>query len=487
MRRYISLLMLFLVAAGCKIGPDYRRPAVDTPAAWRFEEKEAQDLINTAWWEQFNDPVLNELIAVALKENKDLMIATARVEQFLGLYGETRSFLFPQAGAGASAARERVTEEGRTSLPDDANPIDRDYEVLITAAWELDIWGKLRRATEAARADLLSSEEARYGVILTLVASVANTYIDLRRLDRELEIALRTAKTRDETYQLFKLRFDGGVISELELSQVASEYEDALATIPQIEKDIAQVENGLSVLLGNNPASIQRGKSIDELIPPAVPAGLPSELLERRPDIRQAEEDLIAANARIGVARGLYFPTISLTGFNGTASAEFDELFSGPASVWNYGGQLTVPIFTAGGIAGIVKASEAVQQQALARYRQAIENGFREVDDSLIDQQKSRQRLAAQSRQVAALRTYAGTARLRFDEGYTSYIEVLDAERSLFTVERSYTQTQAAVLRSLVNLYKAMGGGWVAEADRMTADSAAAAPSGEAEKSSTSQ
>ena len=487
MRRYISLIMLIMLAAGCKIGPDYRRPAADVPDSWRFEEKEAQDLINTAWWEQFSDPVLNELIAIALKENKDLKIATARVEEYLGYYGETRSVLFPQLGASASAARERVTEEGRTSLPDGVNPIDRDYEGLITAAWELDIWGKLRRATEAARADLLSSEEARSGVILTLVGSVANTYIDLRRLDRELEIALRTAKTREETYQLFKMRFDGGVISELELSQVASEYEDAMAAIPQIEKDIGQVENALSVLLGGNPAPIRRGKPIDELVPPAIPAGLPSELLERRPDIRQAEEDLIAANARIGVARGLYFPTISLTGFNGTASAEFDELFSGPASVWNYGGQMTVPIFTAGGIAGIVKASEAVQQQALARYRQAIENGFREVDDSLIDQQKSRERLAAQSRQVAALRTYSGTARLRFDEGYTSYIEVLDAERSLFNVERSYTQTQAALLQSLVNLYKAMGGGWVTEADRMTVNSAETAPSSEAEQSRSSQ
>jgi multidrug efflux system outer membrane protein len=486
MRCFISLIMLVVIATGCKIGPDYRRPAVDIPAAWRFENKETQDLINTSWWEQFNDPVLNELIAIALKENKDLQIATARVEEYLGYYGETRSALFPQIGASASAARERVTEEGRTSLPAGVNPIDRDYQGLISASWELDIWGKLRRATEAARADLLSSVEARSGVILTLVAGVANTYIDLRRLDRELEIALRTAKTREETYQLFKLRFDGGVISDLELSQVASEYEDAMAAIPQIEKEIGQVENALCVLLGRNPAPIRRGKSIDELVPPAVPAGLPSELLERRPDIRQAEEDLIAANARIGVARGLYFPTISLTGFNGTASAEFDELFSGPASIWNYGGQLTVPIFTAGGIAGIVKASEAVQQQALARYRQAIENGFREFDDSLIDQQKSRERLAAQSRQVSALRTYAGTARLRFDEGYTSFIEVLDAERSLFNVERSYTQTQAALLQSLVNLYKTMGGGWVIEADRMTADNAAA-PSGEVDKSSSSQ
>lgn len=483
MRIFTVLLILIVLGTGCKIGPDYRRPAVDVSAAWRFEDKEAQDLINTAWWEQFNDPVLNELIAVALKENKDLMIATARVEEFLGLYGETRSFLFPQVGASSSAARERVTEEGRTSLPPGVNPIDRDYEGLISGAWELDIWGKLRRATEASRADLLSSEEARYAVILTLVASVANTYIDLRGLDRELEIALRTAKTREETYQLFKVRFEGGVISELELSQVASEYEDALATIPQIEKNIIQVENGLSVLLGRNPAPIVRGKPIDALTPPAVPAGLPSELLERRPDIRQAEQDLIAANARIGVARGLYFPTISLTGFNGTASAEFDELFSGPASIWNYGGQLTVPIFTAGGIAGVVKASEAVQQQRLARYKQAIENAFREVEDSLIDQQKSQERLAAQGRQVDALRTYAGIARLRFDEGYTSYIEVLDAERSLFNVERSFTQTRAAVLRSLVNLYKAMGGGWVAEADRMTAQGAQTASSGNAGKS----
>lgn len=487
MRRYMSLIMIFMIAAGCKIGPDYRRPAVDIPEAWRFEEKAVQDLINTAWWVQFNDPVLNELISIALKENKDLKIATARVEEYLGYYGETRSALFPQVGASASAARERVTEEGRTSLPAGISPIDRDYQGLISASWELDIWGKLRRATEAARADLLSSVEARSGVILTLVASVANTYIDLRRLDRELEIARRTVKTREETYQLFKLRFDGGVISDLELSQVASEYEDAMAAIPQIEKEIGQVENGLSILLGRNPAPITRGKPIDELVIPAIPAGLPSELLERRPDIRQAEQDLVSANARIGVARGLYFPTISLTGFNGTASAEFDELFSGPASVWNYGGQLTVPIFTAGGIAGIVKASEAVQQQALARYRQAIENGFLEFDDSLIDQQKSRERLAAQARQVAALRTYSGTARLRFDEGYTSYIEVLDAERSLFSVERSYTQTQAALLQSLVNLYKAMGGGWVIEADRLTAGSAETTTSGGAEKNSTAK
>jgi len=483
MRRYISLLMLFMVAAGCKIGPDYRRPAVDIPVAWRFEEKEVQDLTNTAWWKQFNDPVLNELIAIALRENKDLRIAFARVEEFLGYYGETRSFLFPQIGASASAARARVTEEGRTSLPSGINPIDRDYQGLISASWEIDIWGRLRRATEAARADVLSTEEVRSAVILTLVASVANTYIDLRGLDRELEIARRTAKTREETYQLFKLRFEGGVISELELSQVASEYEDAMAAIPQIETNIAQVENGLNVLLGQNPAPIPRGKSIDELMPPAVPEGLPSELLERRPDIRQAEQDLIAANARIGVARGLYFPTISLTGSQGTASADLSALFTGPAAIWSYGAQLTAPIFTAGRIRGLVRASKAVQQQTLFRYQQAIENAFREVEDSLVDQKKSRERIEAQTRQVGALRTYAGIARLRFDEGYTSYIEVLDAERSLFTVERSYTQTQATLLRSLVNLYKAMGGGWIAEADRMTAHSADSMFSGDAGKS----
>ena len=468
----IAFLLFFMV--GCAVGPDYQRPKVDIPQAWRFEEKEALDVANTAWWEQFNDPVLNELIQSALKENKDLMVASARIEEFIGRYRTTRSYLFPQIGAQAVGGRSRSTEEGPAPLsPGIENPSDL-FQGFFFGSWEIDLWGKLRRAKEAARADLLGTEEGRRGVILTLVAAVANGYIDLRDLDRELEIAKRTATTREETYKIFKLRFEAGVISELELSQVKSEYEAALATIPQFEKAIAQQENALSILLGRNPGGITRGKPIDELALPVVPQGVPSDVLDRRPDIRQAEQDLIAANARIGVAKAAYFPSISLTGDYGYASTALSNLFDGPAKSWSWAAPIVAPIFTAGQISGEVKAANALQQQALFRYQQVIQNAFREVDDALIDQNKTREQLSAQGRQVEALRQYARLARLRFDEGYTSYIEVLDAERSLFDVELSYTQTQATVVQALVNLYKSMGGGWVNEADKLTTDTAGA-------------
>ena len=480
MRKIIASSLLTLALFGCMIGPNYKRPQVASPQAWRFEDKEAKDVANTAWWEQLNDPVLNELIQASIRENKDLRIAAARIEQFLGFYRSTRANQFPQVYGGGTAGMERVTREG---APVPLDPMVNDtfdfYNVLLSATWEIDVWGRLRRATEAARADLLSTEEGRRTVILTLVTAVASTYIDLREFDRELEIAKRTAQSREASYNLFKLRFEGGVISELELNQVKSEYEDALAVIPQTEKLISQTEHALSVLLGRNPGPIPRGQAIDQFVLPAVPAGLPSDILERRPDIRQAEQDLIAANARIGVARSLYFPTISLTGTAGSASAQLSDLFTGPAGAWSFAGQLVTPIFTAGRIAGEVKAAEAIQQQTLNRYQQSIQNAFREVEDGLVDQGKSRERLEAQNRQVEALRNYARIARLRYDEGYTSYIEVLDAERSLFNVELSYTQTQATLFKALINLYKAMGGGWVSEADRMATQNTGAELSGD--------
>jgi multidrug efflux system outer membrane protein len=268
---------------------------------------------------------------------------------------------------------------------------------------------------------------------------------------------------------LFTLRFDRGLVSELELRQVESEYRAALATIPFLEKLIAQQENSLSILLGRNPGPIPRGKPLDHLILPVVPAGLPSQLLERRPDIRQAEQDLIAANARIGVARSLYFPTLTLTGTYGVESTGLTNLFSGPARMWSYPGSLTVPLFTAGAIAGQVKVAESMQKESLFRYQRVIQQAFREVEDGLIDQAKSREQCRAQRQQVVALQEYARLARLRYDNGYTSYIEVLDSERSLFNAELSYAQTQGVLFRALVNLYKSMGGGWIAEAERMAA------------------
>ena len=311
------------------MGPNYQRPAVDTPETWRFEEKEVKDIVNTQWWEQFNDPVLNELITIALQENKDVKIAAAVIEEFMGRYGVIRAPLYPQIGAGASVGRDRATEEGPSPLSRAVENPANNYQVFLNASWEIDLWGKLRRATEAARADLLSTEEARRTVILSLVTSVAGAYINLRDLDKQLEIAKQTAKAREDSYKLFKLRFEGGVISELELNQVKSEYEAALAAIPVIEKTITQQENALSVLLGRNPGAIQRGKTVDELVLPAIPAGLPSDLLVNRPDIRQAEQDLISANAQIGVARAQYYPSISLTGLFGWASTDLSDLFQG--------------------------------------------------------------------------------------------------------------------------------------------------------------
>jgi len=468
MRNIIISSLLVLTLFGCMVGPNYRRPAVETPQTWRFEEKKAKEAVNTAWWEQFDDPVLNELIQTSLKENKDVKITSARVEEFLGRYRTTRAALFPQANSDASAGRSRSTERGSFPLPPSAeNPAD-NYQIFLNGSWEIDLWGKLRRATEASRADLLSTEEGRRTVILTLVTSVAGAYVKLRDLDTQFEIAKRTAKSREESYRLFQMRFREGVISELELNQVKSEYEQALSIIPFLEKTIAQQENALSVLLGRNPGSISRGKTIDEFLLPSVPAGLPSDLLANRPDIRRAEQDLIAANARIGVAKSLYFPAISLTGSFGRESTQLSELFSGPAKVWSFTGPLTAPIFTGGSIRGQVKSAEAIQQQALLRYQQSIQTAFREVEDALIDQKRSREQLEIQAEQVESLRNSARIARLRFDNGYTSYIEVLDAERSLFNAELTHAQTKGVLFQALVNLYKAMGGGWVVEANRMT-------------------
>jgi multidrug efflux system outer membrane protein len=470
MSKSIILLLLVIFLTGCMIGPDYRRPPIETPTTWRFEDKEARDLVNTVWWEQFNDPVLNGLIQTALQENKDIQIAAFRVEEYLGRYGVVRASLFPQVNAQALGQQKRVTEYLTPPWPATADNPYTDFQALLSASWEIDLWGKLRRASEAARAELLGTEEARRAVILTVVTAVASTYTDLLDLDKQLEIARQTAESRQNAYDLFKLRFDAGLISELELRQIESEVQASLFTVASLQKTIGQLENTLSLLLGRNPQTILRGKSVDDLVLPAVPAGIPSELLERRPDIRRAEQDLIAANARIGVARALYFPTISLTGFLGLESKDLANLFNGSARIWNFAGSATMPIFSAGGIAGTIRATEAVKEQVLVRYQQNIQTAFREVEDALIEQAKAREQLTIQKTQMEALRAYFDLAKDRYKNGYTSLLEVLDAERGLFNVQLSYTQTQGLLFRALINLYKAMGGGWVVEAEKLAWD-----------------
>jgi outer membrane protein, multidrug efflux system len=470
--RALAPLMLAGLCA-CVTGPDYVRPEIPTPDSFRYQEKDAQDLANTLWWQQFQDPALNELIGIALAENKDVQIAAARVEQFLGQLASTRSGFYPQVGAGLSAQRSRETERGALPVPAGVSVLGNLYEASLSVSWELDIFGRLRRQTESARASLLASEEGRHAAILTLVSSVALAYINLRNLDQQLEIARATATSRQESLRVFRRRFEGGTVSELELTQSQAEYEDAQARIPLIESLIGQQENGLSVLLGRNPGDIGRGRSLADLALPAVPAGLPSELLVRRPDLRQAEQNLISANALIGAARAQYFPSISLTGLLGSVSTDLSDLFSGPARVWSFGAAATIPVFTAGGIAGQVQQSEALQKQALLQYEKAIQVAFQEVEDGLVGFRKARDQMEAQRRQVGTLGTYARLARVRYDNGYTSFIEVLDAERGLFNAQVSLTQTQGSMYAALVNLYKAMGGGWVAQVDPLATTEAA--------------
>jgi outer membrane protein, multidrug efflux system len=453
----VAALLVCGLISSCTVGPEYERPALELPEKFRFAAAETAELANALWWTQFDDPVLDELIRAALAENFDVRIAAARVEELYGVLGSTRSGLFPQVGA------EIVAGRGRTPPTKAADSVRAD----AFASWEIDLFGRLRRLTEASRADLLASEEGRRFAVLSLTSAVASTYVTLRTLDAQLEIARRTLAGRAASLRIFEARHRRGAISEIELSQIQSQYADALATIPPLEQQQAQVENALAVLLGRNPGPIPRGRSIEELTLPGVPEGLPSEILERRPDLRGAELNLIAANARIGAAKALYYPNITLTGLFGSVSSSFGDLFSGPAKLWNYSAGTDAPIFTGGGIAGQVRASEAREQQALFTYQKSIQTAFQEVEDALIAGQKSREELAAQRQRVDSLRTYARLANLRYDNGYSSYLEVLDAERSLFGAELDYTSAKSDTYFGIIDLYKATGGGWVVEASAM--------------------
>jgi len=464
----LAPLAFAALVAGCTVGPDYVKPPVDVPPAWRIDYVQAAEVANTRWWEQFGDPVLNELIETALRENRDLVVAAARVEAFIGQLNTTRAQFYPQAGYGVDASRNRSTEIGASPLPPGADPYYALYQGALNASWQLDLFGRVRRQTEAAQAQVYATEQGRRGVVLSVVTSVASSYIALRALDGQLEISQRTAENYAKTLRIFELRYKGGVVSKVELAQVQSQYQQALAAIPSIEQQIAAQENLIGVLLGRNPAPIPRGKSIDELAVPGIPAGLPSTLLEQRPDILQAEQNLIAANASIGAARALYYPQFSLTGALGTVSAAFGDWFSGPSAAWSLAAGLTGPIFTAGSVAGQVRAAEAGEREALARYQQTILEAFRETSDALAGAVKKQEEAEAQTRRVASLREYARLSRLKFDNGYASYLEVLYAENELFAAELIAVRSRAERYVQLVGIYRATGGGWVDAADRMT-------------------
>jgi outer membrane protein, multidrug efflux system len=458
--RRLLVLAFALLLSGCLVGPDYLRPVVEVPAAFRYEDRDARETANTAWWKQFQDPVLDALIAEALANNRNIKIAAANLEKAAAVLVQTRSPLWPQIGYSGSAVRERSSEAGAVPWPDRVvNPYSA-YQTLASASWEIDLWGRIRRLSEAAQANLLATEEAGRGVMLSLVASVATYYIQLLSLDEQLLIAQRTLATYAETVKLFELRFRYGQVSLMNVEQARSQYETAAAGIPQIESQIAQTENALSTLLGRNPGPIRRGRKIQQLALPPVPAGLPSDLLAQRPDIRQAEQSLIAANAQIGAARALYFPTISLTGAYGYASRDLSDLFQGSARLWNFAGSIAGPIFTGGAISGQIKQAEAARNAALFSYELTIQSAFADAESTLVSRSKLVEQVQAQERLVRANSEYARLARLQYEGGYSPYSTVLQAEQQLFPSELNYAQYRGALLNSLVNIYKAMGGGW---------------------------
>ncbi len=462
--------------AGCTLGPDYKRPEVAAPAAFQYEPKDAAATADTLWWRQFQDAVLDQLIDEALQHNTNVQIAAANVEQAAAVLTQTRSQLFPQVGYGAGAQRERSVEPAFAALiPNYPNPSSA-YQAALQASWEIDLWGRIRRQSEAAYANVLATDEARRGVILTLVANVANSYLQLRGLDSQLAVAKKTLQTYKESVDLFQLQFQYGQVSLMNVAQAQSQYETAAAQIPLLEQQIAQTQNSLAVLIGRDPGPIMRGKSVDDLTLPQVPAGVPSALLERRPDLLQAEQQLIAANAQIGAAKALYFPTISLTGAFGSASADLSKLFSGPAKVWSYAGTVAGPIFSFGAVSGQVAQAEAAQQAALLNYQLSIRNAFADVDNALVANSKLREQLDAQIKLVAALQQYSDLARLQYDGGYAPYSTVLQAEQALFPAELNLAAVRAQLFGSAVNIYKSMGGGWVTQADQRTGSTPSAPP-----------
>jgi multidrug efflux system outer membrane protein len=443
MRTFVLPLLAALVLAGCSVGPDFVKPESAPPAAWQMTDS-VQTLDSTAlaaadtgWWEMFGDTVLTSLIRSALTENNDVRIAASRVEEYMGLYGVTKSDFFPKISANGTALRGQSLLGGDGST---ARPTQNLFDVNVSASWEIDLWGKIRRATEAARANLLAAEEARRGVVMSLVGLVADSYIDLLSLDKQLEITLSTAALRKKSLDLFQERYAKGDVSELELSQIESQYWLAMSEVPALEREITQRENALNVLLGRNPGPIPRGTVIDSLPLIAIPEGIPSKILEDRPDVRQAEEQLRSANAQIGVAKAAYFPSISLTGMFGVASRDLSNLFTPTARTWD---------------------AEAVQKQTLFSYIQTVKSAFRDVEDALVERSKTESQHTSQAKQVEALRKYGRLANMRYKEGVTSYFEVLDAERNLFSTELQLAQTQARLYRSVVGAYRAFGGGWV--------------------------
>jgi multidrug efflux system outer membrane protein len=466
MIRIWTILLSTLLISACAVGPNYKRPSVPVPAEFRDTEAQQpaapESLADVKWFDLFQDDVLKQLVNTALNQNFDLRVAAARVLQARAQLGISRSDQFPTIDVAGDFVASRTSTVGSIIFIPRGTNLDVSYtQAGFRLGWELDVWGRLRRLTEAARAEYLATEDARRGVITTLVSDVTSRYLVVRQLDLELEIGRKTRAAAEDGLRLTRLRHDQGVATGLDVRQAEQLLYTATAQIASTERQIALNENALSLLLGKSPGQIPRGKALEYFnAPPQVPPGLPSALLERRPDIRQAEQTLIAANARIGAARAQYFPQISLTGLLGGQSRALSELFIGSARNWNFTSSVTMPIFNAGRIRSSVRFTEAQQQEALANYERSIQNAFREVSDALIGYRKIAEQRGQQELLVQALRETERLSTLRYRGGLESYLQVLDAQRNLFQGELETAGLRQAELAAIVQLYRALGGGW---------------------------
>jgi len=456
----VAMASLGLVA-GCRVGPNYHRPVVKSPTAFRDLSENAQVQAQAAsyadlpWWQVFQDPQLEELIRTALKQNYDLQLATERINSARAQVIVTRSNLFPQVqGNGNFAGGKESNFQTKFNF----------LTLTADAAFQLDFFGRLRRATEASRAQLLATEDAKQTVILTLVSDVASAYFALLQLDLQLQITRNTVAAQEASVKLTNLRIEHGVATKLDVLQAQQVLDSANAQIPDLERQIAQEENAISILLGNYPQAVPRGRSlVEQSLPPEVPPGLPSSLIERRPDIREAEQILVAANAEVGVAKAQFFPQISLTGSGGGAfgrSSAFSGLMSSQIGTWSYGAQVGQPIFTGGALRGNLRLAKSQHQQALISYQQAIQRAFGDVSDAIIAYQKFHQLRVRREDSVVDLQESVRLSNMRYKGGTTTYLEVLDGQRSLFSAELTLAQARGTEYQSLVQLYRALGGGW---------------------------
>lgn len=472
MRRWLVLLAPVMFTTGCSMGPDYTRP--DTAGAdadaWRMTPATSESIANLPWWELLKDPELQRLIRTALEENQDVRTAAASVEEFQAQLVISKFDLAPSLGYSGQAFIYNAERNsvgiptgggGGVFLPGQSGTTLSNESAYAGLKWEVDVWGRIRRSVEATRAQLLARQEGQRTVILGLVGAVAESYFDLRQLDLQIEITKRTLKAWDETVRISRIKLDQGTISKLDLDRFEAERANAAATLADLERQAVQKENQISLLLGRKPAQISRGVVLTEqLMPPAIPAGLPSDLLRRRPDILQAEQDLVAATASIGVAQASRFPQLSLTGALGVANPQLNSFAPGVAFTQYASASVAGPLLNATSLGYQVKVAEARTKQASLQYEKAVVTAFKEVEDALIANQKTREQRVAQEAQVAALRSAFELADLRYRGGRASYLDVLTAQRSLYDAELALTRTSRTQLVSVVHLYKALGGGW---------------------------